>query len=144
MQQRKITQDVSGAAETCQGDRTSSVFRIPAGRGGHQGLSGLLLLVPWVQPALTSSLAPRVWVHRIRTPTRFTISKYRGCAHTAIPCLPISWPGLSHHHDYLPRPPSPGTSNRSSRSQHAFSTDLPWTTPGPGHQDPQVLLPLPG
>lgn len=146
MQQRKMTQDVSGAAKTCQGDRTSSVFRIPAGRGGHQGLSRLLLLAPgsnqlsphhWHQgfgcivpgppPTLLSANTEGVWPHGHSPPSNL-----------------LPWLRTTHHRDYLPLPPSLDTSNRSSHSQHAFSTDLPWTTPGPGHQDPQVLLPLPG
>lgn len=95
--------------------------------------SGSLQNRPWL-PGSKPALSPHHWPQgsgctRHVTPTRLLLSNTEVVPAQPFPAL-ISWPDLSHHHDYLPRPPSLGTSNRSSRSQHAFSTDLPLTTPG--------------
>lgn len=65
--------------------------------GGIRSLSRLLLLIPCIQPALASSLAPRVWVHRTRTPTCFILSKHRGCVPTR-PFPTFQSPVLAENH----------------------------------------------
>lgn len=146
MQQRKITQDVSGLHRPARETEQAPSAGPRQAEGGigvtpgccswspgsnqlspHHWHQGSGCIVPGPPPTLLSVNTKGVWPHGHSPPSNL-----------------LPWLRTTHHRDYLPLPPSLDTSNRSSRSQHAFSTDLPWTTPGPGHQDPQVLLPLPG